>query len=152
MRTREGASRRQGLRLGAHRTDRFFSSSRCLMMTISSVDSMCERAESHRYQLFLDRLRDHVQSSLDDDDRVGHREWIPTIDCSFYQTAESCQAISSFDSASSRLNCNRAISSPVDTSFRQTRQYLNTIRCKLLTRLMQRKSTGSELVRAFQQA
>lgn len=70
-------------------------------------------------------------------DDVNHHEM---IDCTFYQTAKACHAIPSF------------YSSPYQSNFRQMRNYLNEIRCKMLTRLVQRNITGLELVRAFEQA
>jgi hypothetical protein len=73
---------------------------------------------------------------------VNHHEM---IDCTFYQTAQSCHAIPSFDSSNTSI-----LSS--ETSFRQMRNYLNEIRCKMLTRLVKRDVTGLEFVRAFEEA
>ncbi|UJR30698.1 hypothetical protein I4U23_018218 [Adineta vaga] len=64
------------------------------------------------------------------------------LDCTFYQTTDTCQT-SSYS--------NRSISSS-DTKFRHLRHYFNDIRCRMLTKLIQRNITGEELIQAFEQA
>jgi hypothetical protein len=106
--------------------------------------------ENNRYQVFKDRVREHILFALENDD-VADYDMTSIIDCTFYKTAKSCHAVPSFYLSPCQSNLNRLIPS-FDTPFQQTRNHLHEIRCRILTELSQRDITGVELIRAFEEA
>ena len=64
------------------------------------------------------------------------------INCTFYQTAHSCHTV--YSPYQSILSS--------ESRFQPMRHYFNDIRCRMLTKLVQRDITGAEFIRAFEQA
>ncbi|CAF3633653.1 unnamed protein product [Adineta steineri] len=75
------------------------------------------------------------------------------IDCTFYQSVDSCHTIPSIYQSNCMIEkyLNQSILTS-ETNFRPMRNYLNDIRCRMLTKLVQRNITGLEFIQAFEQA
>ncbi|CAF1510713.1 unnamed protein product [Adineta steineri] len=75
------------------------------------------------------------------------------IDCTFYQSVDSCHTIPSIYQSNCMIEkyLNQSILTS-ETNFRPMRNYLNDIRCKMLTKLVQRNITGLEFIQAFEKA